>query len=125
MTDTGGKAALRNAPTPCSKPRVRKAEDEESNLMTTKQFYGDVFVLPYRGRFGCQIRHTLNAIMQNALDGGNGIALYAAMALRGKARTYAGRYEAAFARFAEVNKDKLQSGRVGPRGGFGYRYVGR
>jgi hypothetical protein len=53
-----------------------------------------------------------------------GIALYAAMNLRGKAKTYAGKYVASFVRFAEVNKDKLHSGHVGPKGGWGYRYIG-
>jgi len=85
--------------------------------MTTKQFGGYTWNLPYRGRFGCQIRATLAAILHHS----DGIALYAAMGLEGRAKNYEGRYRAAFARFADVNEDKLEAGAVGPRGGFGYR----
>lgn len=81
-------------------------------------FGGRVWDLPPRGRFGCQIRYTLDAILS---AGQGGVALYAAMALRGRAREYAGRYESAFIRFARANADKLVEGAVGPRGGYGFR----
>jgi hypothetical protein len=85
--------------------------------MTKVTFAGSEWTLPYRGRFGCQIQATLRAIINHP----EGIALYAAMDLHGKAINYYGRYVSAFARFAEANSDKLESGSVGPKGGFGYK----
>jgi hypothetical protein len=85
--------------------------------MTKVTFAGNDWTLPYRGRFGCQIQATLRAIINHP----EGIALYAAMDLHGNACDYSSRYAASFARFAEANSDKLESGNVGPRGGFGYK----
>jgi hypothetical protein len=85
--------------------------------MTKINFKGSVWTLPYRGRFGCQIRDTLNVIINHP----EGIALYAAMGLRGRAKSYEGKYRASFARFAKANTDKLVAGTVGPKGGFGYQ----
>ncbi len=86
--------------------------------MTTVEFGGETWTLPYRGRFGYQIRSTLEAIMCS-----NGIALYAAMRLRGRARRWEDVYRRSFIRFAEANPDKLIEGYVGPKGGWGYRYI--
>jgi hypothetical protein len=85
--------------------------------MTKVTFAGSEWALPYRGRFGCQIQATLRAIINHP----EGIALYAAMDLHGNARKYSGRYASSFARFAEANTDKLEAGKVGPKGGFGFK----
>ena len=84
---------------------------------TRVTFMGMEWTLPYRGRFGCQIQATLRAIINHP----ESITLYAAMDLHGNARNYSSRYAASFARFAEANADKLESGNVGPKGGFGYK----
>lgn len=88
--------------------------------MTTVQFQGHEFTLPYRGKFGCQIQSTLAGIMRSK----SGIALYAAMGLTGRAKSYGGRYKAAFQRFAYANPDKLREGNPGPKGGYGFRFIG-
>jgi hypothetical protein len=85
--------------------------------MTKVNFMGSEWTLPYRGRFGCQIQATLRAIINHP----EGIALYAAMDLHGKARQYSSRYATSFARFAEANADKMESGKVGPKGGWGFK----
>lgn len=87
--------------------------------MTTVIIGQDVYTLPYRGRFGSQIRRTLHTIRRSK----KGIALYAAMNLRGRAKTYEGRYKQAFRRFAEANPLLLREGYPGPRGGMGYWHV--
>ena len=84
---------------------------------TRVNFMGNDWTLPYRGRFGCQIQATLRAIINHP----EGIALYAAMDLHGNARNYSSRYAASFVRFAEANVDKLESGKVGPKGSFGFK----
>lgn len=86
--------------------------------MTRVEDLGEVWNLPYRGRYGCQIRSTLRNIVNSDSD----IALYAAMGLRGRAKQYGGRYKDAFVRFARANADKLEEGPVGPKGGYGFRY---
>ncbi len=88
--------------------------------MTTREDHGICWALPYRGRIGCQISWTLGAIIDAHRDGA-GIALYAAMSLRGTAQKYGDRYKSAFMRFAAANTDLLECGSTGPRGGFGYR----
>lgn len=96
---------------------MKTQREKESKPLTTKNFAGQEWKLPYRGRFGCEIEHTLSMILRHP----EGIALYAAQDLRGSAKNYSDRYRAAFARFAAANSDKLEAGSVGPRGGFGYR----
>jgi hypothetical protein len=91
--------------------------------MTTIEYRGETWNLPPRGRFGVQIESTLDAILR-AHERGEGIALYSAMDLRGRAKSFADRYERAFIRFARANPDKLESGGTGPRGGFGFCYKG-
>jgi hypothetical protein len=88
--------------------------------MTKVTIRGIEFELPYRGRMGCQIERTLVNIIES-----EGIALYRAMGLQGRAKSYAGRYRNAFIRFAEQNPDLLEAGPWGPKGGWGYRLKGR
>ncbi len=83
-----------------------------------KQYRGRLWNLPPRGRMGYQICSTLDAI----IDRGP-LALYAAMALRGRAKSYEGRYRAAFVRFARANSHVLHEGSVGPKGGYGFELV--
>ena len=85
--------------------------------MSTQTIDGFTFRVP--SRIGCTMRATLATIMQ-----GPPMALYAAMGLRGRAKSYESRYRASFARFAQANPELLQPGAVGPRGGFGYRFNG-
>ena len=86
----------------------------------TINFAGETWTLPPRGRFGRAMQDTLQVILGSK----KGIALYAAMGLRGKAKRYEGKYRRAFIRFAEENEDKLEAGKVGPKGGWGYKYIG-
>ena len=76
--------------------------------------------IPPRGRIGSAIAYTFRAIKRNGA-----MALYSAQALEGRAKRYEGKYRTAFIRFADANRDILEPGPVGPRGGWGYRYVPR
>jgi hypothetical protein len=85
----------------------------------TFEFMNITFNYPPSGKFGDNVRGTLSSIIRHP----EGIALYKAMGLRGRAKSYEGRYRRAFINFAEANDDILEEGKVGPRGGFGYRLI--
>ncbi len=59
------------------------------------------------------------------MDSENGIALYAAMNLEGRARQYEDRYKRAFVRFARENPCLLKEGYPGPKGGYGFLFIGK
>ncbi len=84
----------------------------------TVTYNGRTYRLPINGRLGCNIRKTLDAILAHP----EGIALYAAMDLRGVAKSWTPKYKQAFTRFASANADQLEPGPWGPKGGFGYRF---
>lgn len=87
--------------------------------MSKAKINGIEFNLPPKTRLGDQVYYVAQKIMQEGQ-----MALHAAMDLRGAAKLYEKKYWRAFINFANANPDKLKEGPFGPRGGFGYKYIG-
>ena len=69
------------------------------------------------GRLGWQQEAALLAIARSD----NGTSLRLALALRGRARQFEGRYLAALTNVIRSNPELFELGRFGPRGGWGAR----